>query len=252
MLAFDNTNGIVTSVAVANVSSQTANIGYIIRDDTGAQIGSGTLASVAGKRPDRLRFAGRVDTGFPVTANKRGTVEFDTPAGGQISVLGIRNTPQVTAQGTVTTLTTVPALANVGTGGGSFAFIAAGGDGWQTTFVLVNAASSAAPVTLKFFDTNGNPLSLPLSFPQTGAVATESSSRNAAGRGDAVGAEQRGCDSADRLGAAHDYGQRQWICDLPSQRAGGGGADREPQRQRVCAGLRQHWEGRLPVSRSML
>ena len=109
-------------------------------------------------------------TGFPVTANKRGTVEFDTPASGQISVLGIRNTPQVTAQGTVTTLTTVPALANVGTGGGSFAFIATGGDGWQTTFVLVNAGGTTAPATLKFFDPNGNPLSLPLSFPQTGSV----------------------------------------------------------------------------------
>lgn len=27
---------------------------------------------------------------FPVTANQSGTVEFDTPSGGQISVLGIR------------------------------------------------------------------------------------------------------------------------------------------------------------------
>ena len=40
---------------------------------------------------------------------KRGTIEFDTPAGGQISVLGIRTTPL----GTTTTLTTIPALASV-------------------------------------------------------------------------------------------------------------------------------------------
>ncbi|HSR08341.1 MAG TPA: Ig-like domain repeat protein [Bryobacteraceae bacterium] len=169
LLAFDNTNGIVTSVAVANVSSLMASIGYIIRDDTGAQIGSGTLAALPGN--GQIAFVlPDAATGFPVTANKRGTVEFDTPAGGQISVLGIRNTPQVTDQGMVTTLTTVPALANVGTGGGSFAFIASGGDGWQTTFVLVNAGSSTASATLKFFDPNGNPLSLPLSFPQTGVV----------------------------------------------------------------------------------
>ena len=174
LLAFDNTGGIVTSVAVANVSSQTASIGYIIRDDTGAQIGSGTLTALPGH--GQIAFVlPDTTTGFPVTANKRGTVEFDTPAGGQISVLGIRNTPQVTAQGTVTTLTTVPALANVGTGGGSFAFIATGGDGWQTTFVLVNAGSSTAPAILKFFDPSGNPLSLPLSFPQTGSVNQASS-----------------------------------------------------------------------------
>ena len=98
LLAFDNTNGIVTSVAVANVSSQTANIGYIIRDDTGAQIGSGTLAALPGN--GQIAFVlPDAATGFPVTANKRGTVEFDTPAGGQISVLGIRNTPQVDRPG---------------------------------------------------------------------------------------------------------------------------------------------------------
>ena len=47
-------------------------------------------------------------TGFPVTADRRGTVEFDTPAGGRISVLGIRFSPPNNA------LTTIPALANVG------------------------------------------------------------------------------------------------------------------------------------------
>ena len=34
-----------------------------------------------------------------------------------------------------TTLTTIPALANVGTNGGSIAHIATG-NGWQTTFVI--------------------------------------------------------------------------------------------------------------------
>ena len=82
--------------------------------------------------------------GFPVTANIRGTIEFDTPAGGQISVLGLRFTPPNNA------LTTIPAIANVGTGGGSIAHLASG-DGWQTTFVLVNTGTNAAQVTLNFF-----------------------------------------------------------------------------------------------------
>jgi hypothetical protein len=76
-------------------------------------------------------------------------------------VLGLRFTPPNNA------LTTIPALANVGTGGGSFAHLASRGDGWQTTFVLVNTGATAAPFTLRFFaDQTGAPMSLPLSFPQ--------------------------------------------------------------------------------------
>ena len=41
---------------------------------------------------------------FPATANIRGTVEFDTPAGAEISVLGIRSPPALT-------FTTLPSLA---------------------------------------------------------------------------------------------------------------------------------------------
>jgi hypothetical protein len=174
LLSFDNTNGIVTAAAVANVATQAANLGYIIRDDTGAKIASGSI-SLPGSGQTSFDLPDPVN-GFPATVGIRGTVEFDTPPGGQISVLGIRNTPQVTATGTVTTLTTVPALANVATGGGSFAFVASGGDGWQTTFVLVNAGSAPAPATLRFRDPNGNPLPLPISYPQIGAVVTNVSS----------------------------------------------------------------------------
>jgi hypothetical protein len=155
LLAFDNTNGVGIGVAVANVSAQSGNIGVIIRDDSGNQIGSGTLP-MAGN--GHMSFI--LSTQFSVTANKRGTVEFDTPSGGQISVLGIRFTQPKNA------LTTIPALANVGTGGGSIAHIASG-NGWQTTFVLVNTGTTAAQIHLKFFaDGSGAPLALPVSFPQ--------------------------------------------------------------------------------------
>jgi hypothetical protein len=168
LLPFDNTSGVVLAVAVANVSSQMADIGVVIRDDTGAQIGTpGTTLTLPANGHMSFVSSDPVH-GFPVTASKRGTVEFDTPSGGQISVLGIRTTPL----GSSNTLTTIPALANVGTGGGSFAFLASGGDGWQTTFVLVNTSTSAAPVTLRFLAPNGNPLPLPLSFPQSGGGTT--------------------------------------------------------------------------------
>ena len=99
--------------------------------------------------------------GFPVTAGIRGTIEFDTPAGGRISVLGLRFSPPNSA------LTTIPALANVGTGGGSIAHLASGGDGWQTTFVLINTGANTAQFTLGFFaDQTGAPMPLPLSVSQ--------------------------------------------------------------------------------------
>ena len=161
LLAFDNTKPLVLGVAVENVSAQDAVIPVIIRDDTGAVISSpGTTISLRGSGHTSFMLSDPV-LGFPVTANIRGTIEFDTPPGGQISVLGLRFTPPNNS------LTTIPALANVGTGGGSIAHLASGGDGWQTTFVLINTGTSSAQATLSFFnDMTGAPLSLPLTFPQ--------------------------------------------------------------------------------------
>ena len=170
ILAFDNTSGVVLGVAVANISAQAGNVGVILRDDTGAQIGTGSISM----QPNGHKSFDLSDpaTGFPITADKRGTVEFDTPAGGQISVLGIRTTPL----GNSNTLTTIPALANVGTTGGSIAHIATG-NGWQTTFVLVNTGTAAAQVNLNFYaDVTGAPQSLPISFPQTGGTVTNATS----------------------------------------------------------------------------
>ena len=167
LLAFDNTNGLVLGVAVENVSAQDAVIPVIIRDDTGMMISApGASISLAGDGHTSFVLSDLI-SGFPITADKRGTIEFDTPAGGQISVLGLRFSPPNSA------LTTIPALANVGTGGGSIAHVASGGDGWQTTFVLVNTGTNAAQMTLSFFnDVTGAPLALPLSYPQFGGGTT--------------------------------------------------------------------------------
>jgi hypothetical protein len=158
LLAFDNTAGVVLGVAVENVSAQPTVIPIMIRDDTGAVIGSaGATISLA--RNGHTSFV--LSSQYPVTANKRGTIEFDTPVGGRISVLGLRFTPPNNA------LTTIPALANVVAGGGSIAHLASGGDGWQTTFVLINTGTSSAQATLSFYaDQTGAPMLLPLTFPQ--------------------------------------------------------------------------------------
>jgi hypothetical protein len=88
ILAFDNTAGTATGVAVSSNSLQAASVPVVIRDDSGSQIGTGAIALAA---DGHSAFV--LGDQFPVTAGKRGTMEFTAPAGGQICVLGIRTPP---------------------------------------------------------------------------------------------------------------------------------------------------------------
>ena len=187
VLAFDNTGQLATGLAITNLATSAADIGVVLRNDTGVQIGTGSISLAAeGHASFMLTDA---QQGFPITAGIRGTVEFDTPQGGQIAVLGLRaNGPAIT---------TLPVLANVGTAGGTMPHVASGG-GWQTTFTLVNTGTSAANATLNFYDNNGSPLTLPLEFPQTGAVATEASVSQSIAAGATLLITQ-GLNSADLL-----------------------------------------------------
>jgi hypothetical protein len=162
LLAFDDTGSVATGLAVANLANSPANVGVVIRDDTGAKIGTSTISLPA--RGHTSFMLTDSTYGFPVTAGKRGTVEFDAPENGQIGVLGLR------ANGAA--ITSLPVLANVGTTGGTMAQVASGG-GWQTMFTLVNTGTASATATLRFFADDGSSLSLPLNFPQTGATFTE-------------------------------------------------------------------------------
>ena len=102
IIAFDNTGGTATGIAVNAVSKGQVNIPVTIRDDTGAQIATDTLNLAAN---GHLAFTLATQK-YPVTANIRGTIEFDTPAGAQIGVLGIR-----IPTGAAHAYTTLPALA---------------------------------------------------------------------------------------------------------------------------------------------
>ncbi len=172
-LVFDNTNGVLTGVALNLISSPGGNnVGVTIYDDTGALVAADSIIV-----PVEGHISFVLSTQFPVTANIRGILEFDPPiafqngypqAAGQLSVLGIRYTPPGT-------LTTIPAPFGISAGGGSIAHVASG-SGWETTFVLFNSNPYfTVPIQLSFFDGNGNALSLPLTFPQTGATSAASS-----------------------------------------------------------------------------
>ncbi len=99
VLAFDYTNGAATGLALANVSNQAANVPVIIRDDTGTTLGTATIDLAALGHTSFM-----LATRYAFVAGKRGTVEFDTPAGAQITAVGIR----ATGAGA---LTTIPVLA---------------------------------------------------------------------------------------------------------------------------------------------
>jgi hypothetical protein len=100
VLPFDYTGGYQTGVALANLTNQAVTIPVVLRDDTGASLGTAAGISLAANAHTSFLLA----TSYPAVTGRRGTVELDTPSGGQISVLGIRQA----ASGAITT---VPALA---------------------------------------------------------------------------------------------------------------------------------------------
>ena len=76
LLAFDNTGGVVLGIAVDNVSSQAAVITVVIRDETGSR---DRPVRAALSLPANGHTSFVLSTQYPVTADKHGTIEFDTP-----------------------------------------------------------------------------------------------------------------------------------------------------------------------------
>jgi hypothetical protein len=98
LLPFDNTNGYVTGVGLANNSAQASSVLATVRDVNGQTIAVETISLPPwGHRS--FEISGR----YPVTANTTGTLEFSSPVSGQIGVLGIR-------AGSNDSFTAVPAL----------------------------------------------------------------------------------------------------------------------------------------------
>jgi hypothetical protein len=168
ILGFDNTGSLSTGVAIAHLNGQqAAAVNVIIRDDTGTQISGATIDLAAFGRTSFM-----LSDKYAITAGKRGTIEFARPTGGSISVLGLR------ANGPA--LTTLPVLANIGsggnvnaTGGGSFTHVTYNG-GFTSVFYVINTGTVSGQFTLSFLDESGAPLQVPLSLPQSGTTTTTS------------------------------------------------------------------------------
>ena len=85
LLAYDNTGSLGTGIAIANVAARPASIPVVLRDDTGAQIGSDTISL-----PAQGHTSFMLTANYAITKGKRGTIELENPVSGHISALGLR------------------------------------------------------------------------------------------------------------------------------------------------------------------
>ena len=102
---FDHSSsGFATGLAVANVSAWSATVPVSVRDDAGNLLTRDTISLPAF---GHLAFV--ATDRYPATAGKRGTVEFDTPASGQIATLAFRASAAGTLSTVPSTVTDGPA-----------------------------------------------------------------------------------------------------------------------------------------------
>lgn len=163
---FDTTGNYAAGVAVANLKASGATVGVVIRNDAGTILIQDGIA-MAAMGHTSFGLVGR----YPSLQNRRGTIEFIPPTGGQISLIGLRFNP-------TGAFSTTPPVIGSGAGGagipGSIAQIAAEGN-WKTIFTLL-APGASSSTRLNFFDDGGNTIILPLAFPQTGSAFQQLSS----------------------------------------------------------------------------
>lgn len=89
LLPFDNSAGYLTGLAVANHTTDYLILGVFQRDEAGRQIGFEAL-TVRPKGHEAFDLKSR----WPALANRRGSLEIDSPRVDGISVLGLRFHPQ--------------------------------------------------------------------------------------------------------------------------------------------------------------
>jgi len=95
VLPFDETTGLTTGIALANVAATTAPIALVVHDDKGAILSTDTITL---NPQGHMSFV--VTDRYARALQKRGTIVFQTPAGGQIGAIAIR----ATAAGAYTTI----------------------------------------------------------------------------------------------------------------------------------------------------
>lgn len=85
LLTFDNTKGVQNGVAIANLSPNFVPATVVIKDESGTLMQTNSLNLSA-----RGHTAFLLSSMYPVVNLRRGTIEFRSPEGSQLSVLGLR------------------------------------------------------------------------------------------------------------------------------------------------------------------
>lgn len=155
LVPFDNTNGQVGALALTNVSDQNAQVATSVRDTNGAVIAAGPL-TVPARGHINFVLADR----FGAAANRQGTVEFETPVSGKISVVASRFS-------SAGNYTTIPVLTAPAAGPLTFPHFALGA-GWANSMQLVNMDNASSSTRISFFDGAGAALLSPVVLPQVG------------------------------------------------------------------------------------
>jgi hypothetical protein len=84
-LPFDNTGGISTGIALSATSASPTTVQLVIQDDKGTLITTDTITLSS-----RGHFSFVLGTRYTAAAGIRGTIQFQSPAGSQIGIIGIR------------------------------------------------------------------------------------------------------------------------------------------------------------------
>ncbi|MBS1831120.1 MAG: DUF3500 domain-containing protein [Acidobacteria bacterium] len=138
LLPFDNTSGFTTAAALVNPSaSASATVQATIYDETGASIGTGSIALAA-----RGQTAFALTDRFPATAGKRGLVDFSNSTT-SITGLGLR----FQSNGTFTSIEMLPPPSANSTAITSLL----DGAGWTTGLVLTNASALPSSYRVSFY-----------------------------------------------------------------------------------------------------
>jgi hypothetical protein len=146
LLAYDNTNGNVTSMAIANLSqTEVARVRVAFRDPSGRLLKVDRVKDI----PARGHFAFALESEFPFLQGQRGTADFWILSG-NISVLGLRFSPS----GAFTSFE-AQSLNRRPAGRRSIPQVADGGD-FRTSITLVNNDASPARVRLKLYRETGS------------------------------------------------------------------------------------------------
>ena len=153
-VAFDNTRSLGTGVAVSSVTMPAGDVALTVRDENGIPLTTGTVTL---SPQGHASFV--VNQKFPVTVGKRGTIQFDAPPGGRISVVGFR------ANGSA--LTTLPVFTSAVSAGGAVAHITYNGD-FASSYYILNINSAPAEFTIRYYADDGTGMEVPMFLPQSG------------------------------------------------------------------------------------